>query len=162
VVRARGHQEEKIELGGAPGGLRYAGGALLAWSSGGTIVRRDAGGERRFHVAAANPLEVEVSPDGQLLAAACDDATLRVWDLASGGHRARVSDRFFARAIAFAPDGRLAASGGDLAVFPRPGEHLVPRGAAPLRAWIDAQTTGRLDPARPERPLASPPAAPGI
>jgi len=57
-------------------------------------------------------------PDGGMLATACADGTLRIWDLISGqeqsicrGHEGRVA------AIAFHPEGRAVASGGE-----QPGE----------------------------------------
>ena len=52
-----------------------------------------------------------MSPDGSLLAAACDDGTVRLWNIATGaptrtltGHAAAVN------AVAFCPDGRTLAS----------------------------------------------------
>jgi WD40 repeat protein len=51
------------------------------------------------------------SPDGQTLAAACDDAKIRLWDPSTGqvilgldGHAQRVN------AVAFSPDGGTLAS----------------------------------------------------
>ena len=85
---------------------------------------------------------VRFSPCGRLLAAACLDGTVRVWEVATcrerfrfDGHQAPVL------AVAFAPDGRLLASGGmdltglvwDVAV-PVPGTNsLVP--TDPTGAW---------------------------
>jgi WD40 repeat protein len=58
--------------------------------------------------------DVRFSPDGRWLAAGCDDATVRVWNVAEGwaaltlrGHTARVET------LAFSPDSRLLASAGD-------------------------------------------------
>jgi len=56
---------------------------------------------------------ISFSPDGRLLASACDDGHLRIWETGSrrlvgtlAGHSAA------AQATAFSPDGRLLASGG--------------------------------------------------
>ncbi len=57
---------------------------------------------------------ISFSPDGELLASASRDQTLRIWSLAAGeslhalqGHSGSVE------AVAFSPDGSLLASGGE-------------------------------------------------
>ena len=54
---------------------------------------------------------VAFSPDGQLLASASDDQTVRLWDPATGAHRRTLTGHDQpVSGVAFSPDGRLLAS----------------------------------------------------
>ena len=55
---------------------------------------------------------IAFSPDGDLLATASSDMSLRLWDLASGTERGRVDLEESVDILAFSPDGRRLAAGG--------------------------------------------------
>ena len=58
--------------------------------------------------------EVVFSPDGQLLASASDDNTIRLWDPATGTSRGTLEGHSdWVRAVVFSPDGQLLASASD-------------------------------------------------
>ena len=83
---------------------------------------------------------VTFSPDGESIATAGEDGTVRLWDAFTGEQLvARVAHSPWAWSVAFSPDGsRIASSGGDGAIQPlerhEPGACPGPDGARGVRA----------------------------
>ncbi len=58
-------------------------------------------------------LDIEFSPDGQLVASADRDHATRLWGVVTGEQVARLHTPYRSRGIAFSPDGRIVASIGN-------------------------------------------------
>ena len=90
-----------------------------------------------------------VSPDGQLLATAGGDGTVRMWDPATGEHRHTLTGhdgQVFA--VAFSPDGQLLATASDDGTVrlwdPATGEHrrTLTGHTGAVAGWRSARTGG--------------------
>jgi WD40 repeat protein len=95
--------KERARLGKPPAVQPPPGGAVMMLGVGGRF--------GRFGLAAASPT-IAFAPDGRTLAAASQDQSVHLWDIATGkvvsalrGHEGSVT------ALAFAPDGKTLASG---------------------------------------------------
>lgn len=55
---------------------------------------------------------VTFSPDGQQLASASEDRTIRVWDVRGQHLKTLVGHLHWVWSVAFSPDGQMLASGG--------------------------------------------------
>ena len=81
---------------------------------------------------------VAIAPDGSWLATGGDDGTVRIWDAATGQHRATLAGHTGAvTAVAIAPDGTWLATAGER----RDGADLG-RGHRGARATLAGHTAG--------------------
>lgn len=87
--------------------------------------------------------DVAFSPDGRLLAGACRDGTIRLWNLATGIQVARLPTGYTSAvtAIAFSRDGRLLAS----AARDPAGDGVIQLWDPASRRLVRPPLTGRAD-----------------
>ncbi len=109
------------ELGGLYAGVMFsADGTRLSIASYDSVKQLDSnsGKELRSLDAGSRVYGFDYSPDGKLLAAALSDGKVKIWDTTSGQNTLVISDassRIGVYAVAFSADGKLLATGSDMA-----------------------------------------------
>jgi WD40 repeat protein len=100
---------------GAVTALAWNGGPVLASAGGGKILLHSVADGKLLRPLPADRQvrALAMSPDGKTLAAAGDDPTVRLWEVATGKSAAALRDHTdWVLCLAFSPDGKLLASGG--------------------------------------------------
>ena len=94
----------KVFVEQVPQGLKVRWGKDTDWDACRSVLEGHSGG-----ISA-----VVFSPDGQLVASASGDSTVRVWETATGQcHSVLKGHSEYVRAVVFSPDGQLVASTSD-------------------------------------------------
>jgi WD40 repeat protein/tRNA A-37 threonylcarbamoyl transferase component Bud32 len=87
---------------------------------------------------------ISISPDGRRITTASQDATIRIWDLASHESRSLKGHTAGVQWVAFSPDARtLVSASKDKTV--RLWADDLPEDEAGLRTWLDAATPDKVD-----------------
>jgi WD40 repeat protein len=148
-----------VELAFSPSGDLLAVG--YAWQQGILLLCDTRTGATRWELTnhTATVTGLVFTPDGQRLASASEDGTIRVWNLADGTELQRFqSSREGLTALVLLPDGKTLISGGsggsvclwDLAASERPSPHTPIRVSADLDAFAELEpasyTPGKADP----------------
>lgn len=132
-VLPRPHARAQSEVAFSPDGTLLATGDgpegdVLVWS-----VQNSAAPPRRLQGHTREVYAVAFSPDGFLLASGSGDATVRLWDVATGELRATLSGHDISvQGVAFSPDGQTLASA-DIGPHYYPDEAAKNQGS--VRLW---------------------------